>query len=241
MLVWILPNFTPSNRRLTQDDIITWNRGTAIVVDDETVVKSQKTRQFHIRVWVFIPDADSWHEDIVPFSDLKWNVSTQQIWYEFSQRELLKKILLKHATNSELNAEDALCKWQEIIDMTNAIDINLNAQYGMTSRLKDLLRSIESAERCRPFGWNYPKLISICHLLSGKDKIVLKIFMEVSRVTGALNIIMRQDRTKKWQEKSAEIQTNWNTLPATKLTNEERKLCAYIYPKFESIITGEER
>jgi hypothetical protein len=75
-LVWVLPSFDPSYRRMTTDDILFGNNSNILVVDDATVTASIAASQLVVRVWHRQPRIegeriiDDWIERLVPWNEL---------------------------------------------------------------------------------------------------------------------------------------------------------------------------
>ncbi len=84
-LVWVLPSFDPSYRRMTTDDILFGNNSNIFVVDDATVGASIATSQLVVRVWHRQPRIvgeriiDDWIERLVPWNELLIDVDRQTV------------------------------------------------------------------------------------------------------------------------------------------------------------------
>ncbi len=93
-LVWILPFFDPSYRRMTTDDILFGNNSNILVVDDATVEASIVASQLIVRVWHRQPRIegkriiDDWIELLVPWSELLIDVDRQTVCaFDFAAAE----------------------------------------------------------------------------------------------------------------------------------------------------------
>jgi len=93
-LVWILPSFDPSYRRMTTDDILFGNNSNILVVDEVTVAASIAARQLIVRVWHRQPRiegehiVDDWIERLVAWSDLLIDVDRQTVCaFDFAAAE----------------------------------------------------------------------------------------------------------------------------------------------------------
>ncbi len=93
-LVWILPGFDPSYRRMTTDDILFGNNSNILVVDEATVAASIAARQFIVRVWHRQPRidgehiVDDWVERLVAWSELLIDIDRQTVCaFDFAAAE----------------------------------------------------------------------------------------------------------------------------------------------------------
>lgn len=93
-LVWILPSFDPSYRRMTTDDILFGNNSNILVVDDATVTASIAASQLVLRAWHRLPRIegerilDDWIERLVPWNELLIDVDRQTVCaFDFAAAE----------------------------------------------------------------------------------------------------------------------------------------------------------
>lgn len=93
-LVWILPGFDPSYRRMTTDDILFGNNSNILVVDDATLAASIAARQLVVRVWHRQPRIegeriiDDWIERLVPWRELFIDMDRQTVCaFDFAAAE----------------------------------------------------------------------------------------------------------------------------------------------------------
>ncbi len=93
-LVWVLPSFDPTYRRMTTDDILFGNNSNIIVVDEATVAASIAASQLIVRVWHRQPRiegehiVDDWVERLVAWSDLLIDVDRQTVCaFDFAAAE----------------------------------------------------------------------------------------------------------------------------------------------------------
>lgn len=93
-LVWILPSFDPSYRRMTTDDILFGNNSNILVVDAATAAASIVADQLIVRVWHRQPRidgeqiVDDWVERLVAWSDLLIDVDRQTVCaFDFATAE----------------------------------------------------------------------------------------------------------------------------------------------------------
>ena len=93
-LVWILPSFDPTYRRMTTDDILFGNNSNILVVDEATVAASLAASQLIMRVWHRQPRidgehiVDDWVERLVAWSDMIIDIDRQTVGaFDFARAE----------------------------------------------------------------------------------------------------------------------------------------------------------
>ena len=113
-LVWILPSFHPSYRRMTTDDILFGNNSNILVVDDATVAASKSANQFIIRVWHRKPRiegegiTDDWIERLVPWSELLIDIDRQTVCaFDFAAAENAAKAEIGRQRDQQRKAKEA--------------------------------------------------------------------------------------------------------------------------------------
>lgn len=113
-LVWVLPSFHPSYRRMTTDDILFGNNSNILVVDDATVAASIAARQLIVRVWHRQPRidgehiVDDWVERLVAWSDLLIDVDRQTVCaFDFGAAESAAVSELGQLREQKKAAEEA--------------------------------------------------------------------------------------------------------------------------------------
>ncbi|ANY21149.1 hypothetical protein A6F68_02655 [Tsuneonella dongtanensis] len=84
-LVWVLPNFHPNYRRMTDDDILFANNSNIFVVDESTAEASEATGSFMMKCWHRKPgiDGDSivdeWVQRLVSWDEIEVDVDLQTV------------------------------------------------------------------------------------------------------------------------------------------------------------------
>ncbi len=84
-LLWVLPNFHPNYRRMTDDDILFGNNSNIFVVDEITAEASEAASAFIIKCWYRKPVidgdqiVDEWVERLVRWDELKVDVDLQTV------------------------------------------------------------------------------------------------------------------------------------------------------------------
>ncbi len=116
-LVWILPRFDPSYRRMTTDDILFGNNSNILVVDEATVAASVAASQFIVRVWHRQPRIDrehiidDWVERLVAWSELLIDIDRQTVCaFDFAAAESAAVSELGRLREQQKAAREA--KWR---------------------------------------------------------------------------------------------------------------------------------
>lgn len=128
LLVWVLPHFDPSDRRLAVDDIFLPNNSNGFVVDEETTEVSKRLSTFHMRCFFRKPRregdtvVDDWKEQIIPFRDIRCHQATQTACffdYKGEETKLRESIAAEsEAVLREIDAamrEEFFALWSEAL------------------------------------------------------------------------------------------------------------------------------
>ncbi|MDI1294857.1 MAG: DUF6035 family protein, partial [bacterium] len=122
-LVWVLPSFDPSYRRMTTDDLLFGNNSNILVVDDATVAASITARQLVVRAWHRQPRIegerviDDWIERLVPWGELLIDVDRQTVCaFDFAAAESAAISELGRLREEKKAAEEAT--WRAAADAT---------------------------------------------------------------------------------------------------------------------------
>lgn len=100
-LVWVLPNFHPNYRRMTDDDILFGNNSNIFVVDESTVTASEAAGSFIMKCWHRKPVIegdiiiDEWVERLVSWDEIEVDVDSQTVQafdYSLEAAKLLEQI-----------------------------------------------------------------------------------------------------------------------------------------------------
>ena len=100
-LVWVLPNFHPNYRRMTDDDILFGNNSNIFVVDESTAAASEAAGAFIIKCWHRKPVidgdqiVDEWVERLVCWDEVEVDVDLQTVQafdYSSEAAKLLEQI-----------------------------------------------------------------------------------------------------------------------------------------------------
>lgn len=93
-LIWVLPSFDPSYRRMTTDDILFGNNSNILVIDEATVAASIAASQLIVRVWHRQPRVkgehivDDWIERLVSWTELLIDLDRQTVCaFDFAAAE----------------------------------------------------------------------------------------------------------------------------------------------------------
>lgn len=117
LLIWVLRQFRPNYRRMTEDDILFSNNSNIIVVDENTLQISKEKNQFFVHVFYRVPyvslgmRAERWESEIVPFSRLTLDRDNQRAFLfdfevedrriEIEIRQHKKRLLDEHRRHEE--------------------------------------------------------------------------------------------------------------------------------------------
>ena len=100
-LVWVLPNFHPNYRRMTDDDILFGNNSNIFVVDESTAAASEAAGAFMIKCWHRKPVidgdqiVDEWVARLVCWDEIEVDVELQTVQafdYSSEAAKLLEQI-----------------------------------------------------------------------------------------------------------------------------------------------------
>ncbi|WP_324828859.1 DUF6035 family protein [Qipengyuania zhejiangensis] len=120
-LVWVLPNFHPNYRRMTDDDILFSNNSNIFVVDESTAAASEAAGSFTIKCWHRKPVieggkiVDEWVERLVSWDEIEVDVDLQTVQafdYSLEAANLAEKI--KAAMLAQVAAEQAALEQAKI-------------------------------------------------------------------------------------------------------------------------------
>lgn len=234
LLVWVLPYFDPTYRRLTTDDVLFNNNSNILVIDASTVRASESAGRFMVRCAFPRPalvDASlqtSWEERIVDWGDLRADVKRQWIFlfdYESADRELTKALAdaaaekaeaLKDALRNELFS--LLSNQADTPDREVTIDIwtlvrQKFLRYGFVLPetpntdyvLRNIVCGVLSARAGRPIGYKFSKLIQVAHHLADQCPEALLPFGYTLSTSGNQRVLLNQDISKRWQTKAIAI------------------------------------
>lgn len=115
-LVWVLPNFHPNYRRMTDDDILFGNNSNIFVVDEITAAASESASTFILKCWHRKPVidgdriVDEWVERLVCWDELKVDVDLQTVVafdYQVEAAKLLEQIKTEKAARIAAQQETA--------------------------------------------------------------------------------------------------------------------------------------
>jgi hypothetical protein len=87
LLIWIVPRFQPSYRRMTDDQLLFINNSNVLIVDERTLAASQETGRLTFRCWIAMPlrsekgtIENRWEERLVAWDDLTRDLPGQRIY-----------------------------------------------------------------------------------------------------------------------------------------------------------------
>jgi hypothetical protein len=136
-LVWVLPNFHPNYRRMTDDDILFSNNSNIFVVDESTAAASEAASAFMIKCWHRKPVidgdriVDEWVERLVCWDEIQVDVDLQTVQafdYSSEAAQLLEQIkfakLARFAAQKEAAERAKLALENELRDLLFGFVLN---------------------------------------------------------------------------------------------------------------------
>jgi len=255
-LLWVMDEFISSSRRVSQDDMIVQHKGTAFVVDSETLEISNKRKKFFVKMYRHSSLTQSWTEKIIAFSELELEPKTGSIYQrlEFNKQNKIKQLVLKICKNSGLPFnQNAKMMYVELSALLSEIGLNGDtkddytgstqsesiASFGLNKLIVRMVCAIETAKSGTSFGFGYDKnaLIQTAHSLYKYDLYALTVFGQILVAEGNMNKLLEEDVTKKWNIKAKEVRKHWSTLRREcKIGLFELELLYMLYPKYKKFI-----
>lgn len=189
ILVWVLPDFDPTDRRMMEEDIFFHNNCNVMIFNAKLAEKSIGERKLYLGCWYLVPSStgeeysEYWKYTIVTFDDLKIDVERQRVY--FYDYETQKKSVRETIANRELKKtrkklrNDFECFWLnnqtfskntiKAWDELKFSNYQWNDIYGLNeipfedNKLTALLNSLYSAKYCKSIGWNFPDIVKVGH------------------------------------------------------------------------------
>lgn len=234
MLIWVLRRFDPEDRRLTVDDILFSNNSNILVVDEETVRKSEEQKTFIARGWYREPYLEGgairyrWSNSEVAVRDMTFDVAGQRAFHFDAQGrkvELLNELEALAEQEWEKVLEGprkaffAFCEgWTGDRDYFEAEDEYFEAiepfvELGLEmpdslSAASGLIRrvlALRSIELGKPVGYRYDKLIQVLHTMADSYKSFLYFIGYALKIYGRNGLIEEQDLNRRWKKKTRAI------------------------------------
>jgi hypothetical protein len=195
LLIWVLPRFDPSYRRLTEDDILFTNNSNVLVVSEGTAQLSESTNrctfQCHYREPYVEGDriSERWCERLVALDELSFDLPGQRAFaFEFDQEyaHLKTQVAKQHARRTEqLRADfstfwmrnggwdncdsDQDEQWAALRERFSQFGIEVPANH-MTGGFRAVVSSLMSAKLGRPAGFQFRKLVEVAHYLAEQHR-----------------------------------------------------------------------
>jgi hypothetical protein len=220
LLIWIVGQFNPSDRRLMIDDLLFSNNSNILVVDEERTRISEERREFHLRChyWRVWREGDrvleTWDQQTASFHKLIRNVEEQQTYLFDSKGE---KERLAVEIDQELRAgfldlwnsinfpydtrPEILDVWEIIRAKLAARSITIPEKPHTDSAFQALMHGLLSAQKGVPVGWRFKGLIEVAHHLAEDYPQHLLAFAYALEHYGNKVILEFQDTSGKWKIK----------------------------------------
>jgi hypothetical protein len=224
LLVWMVGEFDPGDRRLTIDDLLFSNNSNILVVDDETTRLSQERRAFHVRCHLRRVSregdaiVETWDAQTVSFHELTRDIERQQA-YLFDSKGMKEQLAAE--IDRELRTaffelwgsiEFPYDKRPEMRERWRAIRAKLARRHiaipeaPHTDRsFRAMIHGLLSAGRGGPIGWGFDQLIQVAHHLAEDYPQHLLAFGFALEVSGHKKRVADQDATGKWARRRQAI------------------------------------
>lgn len=233
LLVWVLANFDPHNRRMTEDDIVFPNNSNVLVIDDETVAASEANHRFMAKCWYRRPDSPpfdaEWACDLVGFDQLTLDIDGQRAFLvdvegleaarrakmEADRKAAIERI---HASlrgefiafwesplNPDLSYREHGEIWTSFGDRFANLGLPLPEYLHGDLHLDRCLKVILTAKTGQPVGWSFKRLPEVAHHLHDKHPELLLLFGHLLRLYGNDQLLKDQDLTGGWGRKAQRL------------------------------------
>jgi len=234
LLVWVLARFDPDNRRMTEDDILFPNNANVLVVDEETVLESERLGRFMVRCWHRIPGRRTegradWACRIVAFDALTLDVAQQQAFLvdvageeaAARARALAEGLAAQDARDRALRADfTGYCLTP--MDERGDLDARRLAWDRLRARVAErghrlpptasegheverVVKLVLSARDGAPRGWQFRRLTEIAHHLHESHPRLLFLFGQLLRHYGHADVLTAEDRKGAWARKASRL------------------------------------
>jgi hypothetical protein len=253
-LVWVLPSFDPSYRRMTTDDILFGNNSNILVVDDATVTASIAASQLVVRVWHRQPRIegeriiDDWIERLVPWNELLIDVDRQTVCaFDFAAAESTAISQLGRLREQQKAAKEATWRaaaaaaeqelrteifgWALAEDRVDDLVAYCADLLGTPSDVRvpiRMVKVIETAKAGKPVGFGYDTLVEVAHHLFHQRPELLMGFGYLLRAYGHHHLLAKQDSSGKWAAKVSANREAMRRDPRFQLAEDEQRLFDFL-------------
>jgi len=252
-LMWIMEEFDPYNRRLTQDDMIVHHKGVAFVVNEETLMATMSASEFIVRGYIYDQTKGKWDTRLISFSDLLLEPDLAGVYFDdkkMLQMQLRVSLVdLSHELagidrQTVIQQQDKLASLIKKLGIKPELAFSLFGDMGLedikttgiSRNLQRMVRVIETAEKGEPFGFGFKtkSLIQIANSLYEHDPFALTVYGAVLKHNSHVNKLKSQDTNGNWKLKTQKIRFAWSTFKQKSLLNVfEQKVLSLAYPEYE--------
>ena len=230
LLIWVLPRFDPSYRRLTEDDILFTNNSNILVVNEETAKRSEATKRCTFHCFYREPYleceiiSEMWSERLVALDELSFDLPGQRVFafdFDHERARLRTGVLEKRARQAEQLRTDFSLFWMRNGAWENG-DPDQDEQWGvlrgrfsqlgievpphhMSGEFRAAICALMSAKLGRPIGLQFRKLVEVAHNLAERHRGVLRAFGWALKVYDTRKIIEAEDTSGRWRRKEVRI------------------------------------
>lgn len=230
LLIWVLPRFDPSYRRLTEDDILFTNNSNVLVVNEETAKLSEATSRCTFHCYFREPYlegeavSERWSGRLVTLDELSFDLPDQRAFaFDFDREyaRLRREVVERRARQAEQLRDDFFAfwmrnggwnncdpdrddQWVALRERFSQFGIEVPKHY-MTGEFRAIISGLMSAKLGRPVGFQFRKLVEVAHNLAERHRGVLHAFGWALKVYDTRKIIEPEDVSGRWKRKEARI------------------------------------
>jgi hypothetical protein len=231
LLVWVLGDFDPDNRRMTEDDIVFPNNANVLVVDNESLAASRAAGRFVVKVWHRSPraarlgQAAQWICQIVAFAELTLDSATQRAFLvdvegqeaatkaaeaeaaRLAREAALRGDFLAFLEEDQANDEEEAAAWSAFEGRFLEAGVALPERPWVRGELQRWQRLVRTALSGEVFGWGFNTLPQVAHHLHDQHPGLLYVFGWLLQASGHAATLKAQDGTHKWRQKADRLRT----------------------------------
>lgn len=259
ILVWILGQFSPDERRMTTDDLLFSNNSNVFVIDEETARISEETHRFQLRCHFRRPALQgeiivtTWDDALVSFHDLTADIDRQRIFYfdhEGEERRLrdgvderLREEFITfwlQATRLYLDEKaETMDWWSSLKTRFEARGIGLPKYPDGDAGFRSLIHGILSAIEGAPVGWKFESLVQVAHQLAEQHPENLIAFGYALKHAGHEGLLESQDMTGKWRRRREEVRSRIQARDRACMPNPQwLPALSFLFPKIGTSVVS---
>jgi competence CoiA-like predicted nuclease len=115
ILIWVLPDFSPNDTTMMEDDIFFHNNCNVMVLNEAIAAKSISEGLLHFGCWFRLPSADgatyseSWQYEVVPFDAVTLDIERQRAFYfDYETKKDAAKQLIAEFERQQLESKEKI-------------------------------------------------------------------------------------------------------------------------------------